>query len=547
LVKEKNDLEDMMSHLETEYRKANISEKSYSELKEKHSKRLEELNEKLGTNEIDESKNEGKRKTKENKKTKEEPKEELKIEEENPETLEEMNVEKKHEEKPKIGFLKKLFSGKKEHKEEKNEEIKKEKNVNEEKIEKTEEKPKVGIFGKLLGKKENSQEVKPKETDKKEEKSKEKKQIEVGEVEEMTPEIIEKLAQQVAEASGTTVTKTESEEVKEETSEQQTGSRNIEIEKMRVMIDAIREEKRAADDTIRNISESIGEIRSMVFQADTSLKETVLKFEKMEDEISEVKPNEIDKKIRGINERIEKHDISLEKIEKKLEDLAEKINRVHEMLKGIGNTENLMTLNRDIEEKLDDINEAVKYIERLGAKTEKIFVDLNQYLGDFVRYKSRQEDVEESMKDIIKSIDSINVKFEDYVNKKDLDTLKEDDMVLKKQMEEISKILPVVKVKLPDEVLNLRREKEDIQLLLDSMKEQLNARKISKGEYDKVKKSNEKKLKEIDRDMQKEWKKVENLFRLTEDLLKLTERDKHVSETKDEAKKEEVVETSSKV
>ena len=48
LIKEKEDIESMIAYLESEYRKANISEKSYSELKKKHLKRLEDVNKKLG-------------------------------------------------------------------------------------------------------------------------------------------------------------------------------------------------------------------------------------------------------------------------------------------------------------------------------------------------------------------------------------------------------------------------------------------------------------------------------------------------------------------
>jgi len=533
LTKEKNDLETIMSHLESEYRKANISEKSYSELKEKYSKRLGELNKKLGIMKVDISELKERIKPKE-------PKKETTTEEKPSFFTKLFKSEKEKTEKSKEG--KKGEEEKKETTEEQKPE-KVEEGIKKENEEKTTEKPKkTGLFGKLFsGKKEEkskgdekSEEVKIKE----EEKAKKKEEIEVGEVQEMTPEVIEKLAQQVAGTSGTT-TKTE-EAVKEETSEERAGTvKDIEIEKLKVMIDAIREGKNATDETIRNLSESIGEIRSMVFQADGSLRETMLKMEKMEDEISEVKPTEIDKKLRGINEKIEKNDLTLEKLEKKSEDLAEKINKVHEMLKGIGSTENLMTLKKDIQEKVEDINEAVKYIERLGTKTEKIFVDLNQYLGDFIRYKARQEDVEESLKEIVRSIDALNVKFEDYVTKKDLDSLKEDDIVIKKQIEEINKVLPILRAKLPDEIAKLRGEKEDISLLLDAMKEQLNAGKISKVEYERAKKNNEKKLKEIERDLDKEWRKIENLFRLTEDLVKLTETEKTLfPETKKEEKKE---------
>jgi hypothetical protein len=556
LTKEKNGLEDMMSHLETEYRKANISEESYSELKEKYSKRLEELNKELGIKKTGEP--ETKKSVKQPQKTEIEEVKEETPEEEKPGTIEEeTNKENLPEETPKkLGFLKKLFSGKKEKdsKGETSEEIKEEKPETVEESRKTEEeepevkkeeKPKIGIFGKILGKKEKTQEAKPEETEKKEEKSKKEEELEVGEIGEMTPEVIEKLARQVAEASGTTETKTP---VEEETSEDQAGTgKDIEIEKLRVMIDATREANRTTDETIRTISESIGELRSMVFQADASLKESTLKMEKIEDEIGEVKPQEIVKKFRGLNETIEKQQINQEKLERKSEDLAEKVNKVYEMLKGIGGIENLIQLNKNIQEKLTDINEAVKYIERLGAKTEKIFIDLNKNLEDFVLYKTKQEDVEESLKDIIKSIDALNVKFEGYVNKKDLETFKEDDMIIKKQLEEINKVLPLVKVKLPDRMANLRREKEDIILLLDSIKEQLERGNITKEEYQNVKSKNISKVKIIDNELNKEWKKIENLVKLTEDLLELEEKRKsEATEIKEKFFKEESAEVEKK-
>jgi len=549
-----------MSHLETEYRKANISEESYSELKEKYSKRLEELNKELGIKKTGEP--ETKKSVKQPQKTEIEEVKEETPEEEKPGTIEEeTNKENLPEETPKkLGFLKKLFSGKKEKnsKEETSEEIKEEKpetveeseKAEEEKPEKVkkEEKPKVGIFGKILGKKEKPQETKTEENEKKEEKSKKEEELEVGEIGEMTPEVIEKLARQVAGASGATETQTAAEEVKEEASEDQAGpGKDIEIEKLRVMIDATREANRTTDETIRTISESIGELRSMVFQADATLKESTLKMEKIEDEIGEVKPQEIVKKFRGLNETIEKQQINLEKLERKSEDLAEKVNKVYETLKGIGGIENLIQLNKNIQEKLTDINEAVKYIERLGAKTEKIFIDLNKNLEDFVLYKTKQEDVEESLKDIIKSIDALNVKFEGYVNKKDLETFKEDDMIIKKQLEEINRVLPLVKVKLPDRMANLRREKEDIILLLDSIKEQLERGNITKEEYQNVKSKNISKIKVIDNELNKEWKKIENLVKLTEDLLELEEKRKsEATEIKEKFFKEESAEVEKK-
>ena len=60
LMKEKTDIEELVSHLEDEYRKANVSEKNYQELKVKYSQRLDEIGKKLGSKEeISEKKSKG--------------------------------------------------------------------------------------------------------------------------------------------------------------------------------------------------------------------------------------------------------------------------------------------------------------------------------------------------------------------------------------------------------------------------------------------------------------------------------------------------------
>jgi hypothetical protein len=145
LLKEMEDIKGLLSHLEDEYRKANVSEKYYQELKEKYLKRLEEIEKKIG-------------------------------------------AKKESEDESKKGEKK-------------------------------------GIFGKLFGKKEEKKE---------EEKVEKKQEVEIGEIEEVTPEVIEKLAQQVAEQAGVTPT-AEIEEVPEEKAELPTS---VEIEKLKVMIDS---------------------------------------------------------------------------------------------------------------------------------------------------------------------------------------------------------------------------------------------------------------------------------------------------------------------
>jgi hypothetical protein len=489
LQKELDDVKSLMSHLEEEYRKANVSEKYYQELKGKYFQKMETIEKKLGA-----------------KKEKTSKKEKPKVEEIKEEVVEEKTeIKETKEEKPKVGFLGKLFG-------------------------KKEEKP---------------QEAKPEETSKKEEKPKEdkekEKEIEVGEIEEMTPEVIEKLAQQVAEQSGVTGTETPVEEAVEEVSEEQPESKSdVEIEKLKVMIDNIRDAKRATDETIQTLSEGIGEIRSMIFQTDASLRETGLKLEKIEDDISEVKPKEIDKKFRDITSTLDKQQMLFEKFDKKSEDLAEKINKVYDILKEIGGIENLVNLNKDIQKKIEDVKEALKYTERIAFKTEKIFIDLNRNLEDFTIYKTRQENLDEIVKDLIKSVDGMNLKLESFPVKRDLEIINADILTVKKQIEEINKVLPVVQAKLPETITNLRRQKEDILLFLDFLNQQFKSGSISIGEYELSKKENQSRLSKVENELKDEWERIKDVVLKSETTKEVKPAEEEVLEEK--PPKEEKVE-----
>ena len=123
-------------------------------------------------------------------------------------------------------------------------------------------------------------------------------------------------------------------------------------------------------------------------------------MEKLEDEVADTKPKEITKRFNDIKESMEKDKLEVEKLQKKSDGTNEKVNEIYEMIKSIGGIENLINVNNDIQTKLKDINEAIKYIQRIGAKTEKIFIDLSKGLGDLVLLKARIDEIDGESQEI---------------------------------------------------------------------------------------------------------------------------------------------------
>ncbi len=282
----------------------------------------------------------------------------------------------------------------------------------------------------------------------------------------------------------------------------------LEIEKIKVMLDVNREQKTALDESIRGIFESIGEIRSMILQNDANTSQLTSKMERIEDDITQVRPKEIDKKIRDMTDKLEKFESSMEKMQSKTNDMSERINKAYELLKGIGGIENLIGINEDVQKKLGDIREATAYIERLASKAERVFIEVKAGLDDMIVYKAKQEALEESMKDLQKAIDGLTSKTEGFATKKDLDSETSMISLVQKEIDKINKVMAVAQQNIPEPIFALRKEMEDLTIFLESMEQQFRHGKLKMNDFEEIKSKNLEKLHQIELELDTEWQKL---------------------------------------
>ncbi len=227
--------------------------------------------------------------------------------------------------------------------------------------------------------------------------------------------------------------------------------------------------------------------------------------------MAEINPKNFIKKINDINSTLEKHSMFLEKLDVKSNDLSEKVNQTYKSLKTIGNVENISAINSDLQKKMNDINELTKYIERISVKAEKTYVDLNERLNGFVLYKTKQDTLDESVRDILKNVDRLNLNFENYMSKKDMDSITQEMNMLQTSIQELSKALPIVQMKVPENIMLLKKEKEDIDLFMRTLREQMETGRLGKEEYETIRMKNDQKLASIDDELRKQWEMFSHL------------------------------------
>jgi hypothetical protein len=293
-----------------------------------------------------------------------------------------------------------------------------------------------------------------------------------------------------------------------------------EMEKLKLLLDATKASATSTDEKIMRMTESIGELRSLVYQREGIAKEQDVELQKLKEQVVELKPEQMAKEFAKRDKYIGTHDMKIEKLEFKSKDLIKNLGDIRALLKSIGGLENIAEVNKAISKKGELLSERAKKIDRLSAKIEEIFVDLNKKMEDFFLYKAKQETLDEMVQEIMRSTDSFSVQMKEYVNKKDLEALKEGVTSVGTRLREMKKlidmIIPIMKLKIPESLQELQKEKEDIENLMESMEESYKKGKISQKEYRDLKKRNQDKLAGLKKSLQDEWSKFESREKIGE-------------------------------
>jgi len=277
----------------------------------------------------------------------------------------------------------------------------------------------------------------------------------------------------------------------------------IKLEKMGAFLDAMKEEKASGDETIRRLTEEIGEIRSSVGALDRKISQQEIIVSDINTAIADLKPERFVNVLRKGDAQLKMHDAKIRRFEDMTPLLVKRITQIEAVLKKIGSLEKIADFGRDIARRLVEIENREKRIGRISDKIDSIFMELNKRLDEFVLYRAKQDTLDELSREMMKAIDDINTKIEKYAEKEDMDILRD---TLEARISGIGMPSTVSK-----EVMKLQQQQREIEELLDILGEQFRKGKIKKEEYEKAKKVNTERLEDIKKKIQEQSQAPEEL------------------------------------
>jgi chromosome segregation ATPase len=265
----------------------------------------------------------------------------------------------------------------------------------------------------------------------------------------------------------------------------------VQLEKVRAYLDAMKDESSTGKENIQRLTEEIGEIRSTTSGLDRKLSESEIKVIEINESLGDLKPKRFLKFLREEDTSIKMHEARLDKLDDLTSAMLKKLGQIEEVLKRLGSLEKIVNFSKEAAKRLLEIENREKRISRIADKIDSIFMDLNKRLDEFVLYKAKQDTLDELSQEMMKSLDEMNTKMQKYAEKIDIDTLRE---TLEAEIALIR-----TKTGTSPEVQKLQTQKTEIEGLLAMLDEQFKAGALPEKEYKKTRQTNLDRLQEIER------------------------------------------------
>ena len=208
--------------------------------------------------------------------------------------------------------------------------------------------------------------------------------------------------------------------------EQKLNQLMLKTEKLEGKLEIFQSSKSESGERIANLAEEVGELRSMIFSKEDTFAKIEDEFEKVKESAAHMKPEKIHRELEDQSADVMKVQAQVELQKSRINSLEKLIQKTEKVLDKFKSYENLVDISKEIKKQVEKINDSEKYTSRMAAKTEKIFAELDNRLTEFRKYTKEIDDMNEMLRDTIKSIDSLEIKTDSKITKESFSKIKQE-------------------------------------------------------------------------------------------------------------------------
>jgi len=191
----------------------------------------------------------------------------------------------------------------------------------------------------------------------------------------------------------------------------------VSVEKIQAKLETMEDLRQTTEEKISRLSEEIGELRSSILEKDKTFNQVETGFEKVKEIFEEIQPKKIRAELDKKEDAIEKMSAKVESFDTKISDMKKNMGDIVGIMEKIKDLKNVVAVSETITKKMGKIEDERKETAKIAAKVESMFSEITEKMSEFHTYKSKIEFSAESMHDIMKSIDMMEVKIENAATK----------------------------------------------------------------------------------------------------------------------------------
>jgi hypothetical protein len=266
----------------------------------------------------------------------------------------------------------------------------------------------------------------------------------------------------------------------------------VQLEKLKAFIDAVKEEKEGQADAVRRIMEELGELRSSTASIDGRLSDVAIKTDDITGTMAMLKPERFTKLLTKLDSGIKENGAKIEKLDEITSVIIKKVGLIEDVLSEMGSLEKVVEFSKNIASRMIMVDETEKRIKRVGDKIDGIFIELNKRLEDFMLYKAKQDTASELIQEMMKGMDEVNTRISGMVTKEELEELRDN-------LETRMSAMADTGMQESPRLVKYNEQKDEINSVLEMMEEQFKAGTLKKDEYEKAKKVNLDRLRDIEK------------------------------------------------
>jgi chromosome segregation ATPase len=195
---------------------------------------------------------------------------------------------------------------------------------------------------------------------------------------------------------------------------------SAELERIKARVDALSAMRELFDTRFGQLSEKIGEVRSLALGAERELGEARKKSEQALALVEQIKPEVFLSEMKRREAEISLLRGRIETLETQLKDFRRELAEFQKIVTTFRGLKGIDELSREVSRELMEMKKTKMEVERHADKVATMFFEVQRGLRDFAKLNLTLERLDETVRSLMKSVSGLEVKIGEFATKKEL-------------------------------------------------------------------------------------------------------------------------------